>query len=61
MVLMLINADGNDRETLFKITSTKLYVPIVTLSTKDNVILTKQLSKGFKSSVYWNEYKSKIE
>ena len=31
------NADGNNRETTFQITSTKLYVPIVTLSTKDNV------------------------
>ena len=38
-----------------------MYVPIVTLSTKDNVNLTKQLNEGFKSSVYWNEYKSKIE
>ena len=55
------NAGGNDRETTFKITSTKLYVLIVTLSTKDNVNLTKQLHKGFKKSVYWNEYKSKIE
>ena len=55
------NADGNDRETTFKITSTKLYVPIVALSTKDNVKLTKQLNEVFKSSVYWNEYKSKIE
>ena len=39
-------ADGdnaNDRETTFQITSTKLYVPIVTLSTKDNVNLTKQM------------------
>ena len=51
------NADGNDRETTFKITSTKLYVPIVTLSTKDNVNLAKQLNEGFKSSVYWNKYK----
>ena len=42
-------------------TSTKLYVPIVTLSTKDNENLTKQLNEGFKRSVYWNEYKSKIE
>ena len=42
--------------TAFKITSTKLYVPIVTLSTK-----TKQLNEGFKKSVYWNKYKSKIE
>ena len=32
----------NNRETTFKITSTKLYVPIVTLLTKDNVNLTKQ-------------------
>ena len=48
-------------ETKLKITSTKLYVPIVTLSTKDNVNLTKQLNEGFKRSVYWNEFKSKIE
>ena len=52
---------GADRETTIKITSTKSYVPIVTLSTRDNVNLTKQLNEGFKRSVYWNEYKSKIE
>ena len=40
----------NNREATFKITSTKLYVPIVTLSTKDNVNLTKQLNEGFKKS-----------
>ena len=44
-----------------KITSATLYVPIVTLSTKDNVNLAKRLNEGFKRSVYWNEYKSKIE
>ena len=44
-----------------KITSTKLCVPVVTLSTKDNVNLTKQLNERFKRPVYWNEYKSKIE
>ena len=27
--------NDNNRETTFKITSTKLYVPVVTLSTKD--------------------------
>ena len=47
--------------TTFRITSAKLYVPIVTLSTKDNVNLTKQLNEGFKRPVYCNEYKSKIE
>ena len=43
----------------FKTRNTKLYVPIVTLSTKDNVNLTKQLNEGFKRPVYWNEYKTK--
>ena len=42
----------------FKITEAKLHVPIVTLSTKDNVNLTKQLSNGFKKPVYWNSYQT---
>ena len=45
--------NANDRETTFQITSTKLYVQVVTLSTKDNENLTK-LNEGFKRSVYWN-------
>ena len=53
--------NDNDREVTFQIISAKLYVPVVTLSTKDNVNLTKQLDEGFKRSVYWNEYQSKIE
>ena len=42
----------------FKITDAKLHVPVVTLSTKDNISLTKQLSNGFKRSVYWNSYQT---
>ena len=53
--------NDNNREATFQITSTKLYVPVVTSSTKDNINLRKQLNEGFKRSVYWNEYKSKIE
>ena len=41
----------------FKITDTKLYVPIVTLKAEDNTKLSKLLSKGFKRPVYWNKYK----
>ena len=41
----------------FKITDTKLYVPLVTLSTEDNAKLSKLLTEGFKKSVYWNEHK----
>ena len=48
-------------DTTFKITNTKLYVPIVTLSSKDNVKLVKLLEEGFKRLVYWNEYQLKIE
>ena len=42
-------------DTIFKITNTKLYVPIVTLSSKDNAKLVKLL-EGFDRPVYWNEY-----
>ena len=38
----------NNREATFQIASTKLYVTVVTLSTKDNEDLTKQLDGGFK-------------
>ena len=47
--------------TTFKITNTKLYVPTVTLSSKDNVKLVKLLEEGFKRPVYWNECQTKIE
>ena len=48
-------------DTIFKITNTKLYVPIVTLSNENSIQLTKQLNEGFKGSVYWNEYKTKTD
>ena len=44
--------DNNSRETTFQIASTKLYVPVVILSTKDNEDLIKQLDEGFRTSVY---------
>ena len=48
-------------DTTFKITKTKLHIPIVTLSSKDNVKLVKLLEEGFKRPVYWNQYQTKIE
>ena len=41
----------------FAITDAKLYVPVVTLKTEDNVKLSKLLNEGFKRLVYWNKYK----
>ena len=43
----------------FEITDAKLHAPIVTLSTRDSANLTKQLSKGFKRSIYRNSYETK--
>ena len=43
----------------FKTTSTKLYVPIVTLSSKDYSKIIKLLEKGFKRPIYWNKYQKK--
>ena len=40
--------------TTFKITNAKLYVPIVTLSSKNNAKLVKLLEDGIDRSVYWN-------
>ena len=47
--------------TEFKITNTKLYLPIVTLSSKDNVKLANLLEDGFNRTVYWNEHQTKKE
>ena len=55
-----IGANGDATSAVgvtFKITDTKLYVPVVTLSAEDNVKLVKQLNKGFKRPVCWSRYK----
>ena len=45
----------------FAIIDTKLYVPVVTLSTQDNENekLLEQLKSGFKRVINWNKYLSK--
>ena len=43
----------------FSITDTKLYAPVVTLSTQDNAKLLEQLNSGFKRIINWNKYLSK--
>ena len=48
-------------DAAFAIIDVKLYVLMVTLSTKDNGKLTKQLIQEFKRSVYWNQYKTIIK
>ena len=45
-------------KTKFKITDTKLYVPVVTFSTQDNAKLLQQLKSGLWRTCNWNKYQS---
>ena len=47
-------------ETKYAVTDTKPNVPIVTLSTKYDAKLLKQLQYGFKRTINWNKYQSKV-
>ena len=49
-----------DKGPTFSITDTKLYVPVVTLSTQDNGKLPEQLKSDFKTKINWIKYQSKI-
>ena len=44
----------------FKITDTKLYVSVVTLSTENDNKLLEQLKTGLKRTIKWNKYRSGI-
>ena len=43
----------------FSISDTKLYLPVVILSTQDNTKLLEKLKSGFKRTINWNKYQSK--
>ena len=55
---VITNSEG---EAKFAITETKLYVPVVTLSTQDNAKLLQQLKSGFKRIINWNKYESNMK
>ena len=52
---VITNSEG---EAKFAITETKLYVPVVTLSTQDNAKLLQQLKSGFRRTINCNKYQS---
>ena len=61
LCLQIVTDNDNANNITFTIKGTKLYLPVVTLSARNNKRLKKLLSKGFERSVYWNEYKTKSE
>ena len=42
------------------ITDTKLYFPVLALSTQDNIKIMEQLKSGFERTINWNKYQSKV-
>ena len=57
----IVSTDIANQVATFEITNTKLYVPVVTLSTQENAKLLQQLKSGFKKVINWNKYLSKPE
>ena len=52
--------DASLTNATFKITDTKLYVSVVTLSTENDKTLLEQLKTGFKRTIEWNKYRSEM-
>ena len=44
----------------FKITDTKLYVPVLSLSKENDIKLLEQLKSGFKKTTKWSKYRSQM-
>ena len=56
----VIKSSAIDHTTIFAITDTKPYVPVVTLSTEENAKLLQQLTPGFKRTINQDKYQSKL-
>ena len=56
---VIMSTNVVNQNTIFTITKTNLYVPVVTLSTQDNAKLLPQLKSGFKKTISWNKYQAK--
>ena len=55
---IIVSTNVANQNATFKITDTKLYVPVVTLSTQDSSKRLQQLNSGFKRVINWKKYLS---
>ena len=53
---VIISTNVANQNPTYTIMETNLYVPVVTLSTQDNVKLLPQLKLGFKRTISWSKY-----
>ena len=58
---VLIATGIQNQNATSALTDTKLYVPVVTLSTQENTKFRQQLKSGFKRVTNWNKYLSTPE
>ena len=58
---VIVSTNNANQGATFTITNTRLYVPVVTLSTQENVKLLQQLKSGLRRVINWNNYLSKPE
>ena len=54
------NRGDSPENATFKITDTKLYVTVVTLSPENDNKLLEQLKTEFKRTITWNKYRSEM-
>ena len=53
---VIVASNAANQNATSSITDTKLYVPVVTVSTQDNAKFLQQLKSGFKRVINWNKY-----
>ena len=61
LICVIVSTNNANQNATFTITNTRLYVPVVTISTQKNAKLLQQLKSGFKRVINWNKYLSKPE
>ena len=59
-ICLLIEEDDHITDASFTTTSTKIYVPVATLSINNNIKLLEDIKQGFKRTISWNKYRSEI-
>ena len=52
---VIVAGTANNQNSTFQINDTKLYVPVVNLSSQENIKHFKQLESGFKRTINWNK------
>ena len=52
---VIVAGIANNQSPSFQINDTKLYVPVVTLSSQENIKILKPLESGYKRTINWNK------